>query len=358
MIFGTGRKIYSLNIVFVSKMILEQLYKCGGRDMVFNVFLKELETCSSISEVFNMAMKYAKYFDVYSEILRWMRRQLMKYSYSNALHDLGSVGTIEGGELFQIIEFPPELGEVKSWSAYLLYHVEDTLYFISGDTGKETRKCKNFTCSTLYLALIYEDHLEIYTNIQCPPIYRIDIKLEGHLNLIETIEGLLLIEETSYMTSIYIFDDDGIKLISEKSIETIDMEVSYGTTMILTKQIIDYIDDYFLSISLTDYKYNEIETGNLFRNPRKIIPTGMTGIDMVKLPSKAAYVDAKHHLLYLTDAMPKVLFEFFTVEIVDSCVNIRDVVNGNMMKSFILDKPSKLAMTRRADGTGYYLWIR
>lgn len=84
----------------------------------------------------------------------------------------------------------------------------------------------------------------------------------------------------------------------------------------------------------------------------------MTGIDMVKLPNKAAYVDAKHHLLYLTDAMPKVLFEFFTVEIVDSRVNIRDVVNGNMMKSFILDKPSKLAMTRRADGTGYYLWVR
>lgn len=345
-------------------MSLELLYKHGGRDVIFNVFLQELESCFSISEVFKMAPKYAKYFDVYSEVLWWMRQQLTKYSYSNVVYDLGSASTIEGGKLFQIMEFPPEIGNVKSWNIYLLYHDRDTLYLISKNTRREM-KCKDFACTTLYLAVIYEDYLDIYTNIQHSPIYTIDIKLKGHVELIETVEGLLLIDETSNTISVYMFDEDGMELISEEDIETIEtgtetyiFTFSYGSTMILKKQIIKDMDGRFIFTSFIDYEFNKIETGNLFSKSQKIIPTGMTGIDMVELPNKAIYVDAEHSLLYLTNVVPKTLFEFFAVEIMDSRVNIRDVVSGNLMESFILDKPSRVAITRCADGAGYCLWVR
>lgn len=380
--------------------------KILDKDTLMQIFEYKLETANSLTEVMNLGDKFAtsykfgkeNFFNQGGLRLMIMRlwKILLKYkqniSYGYLETPLTNFNVIETflDTLFTVKVSEYRLSTIHSWNKYRIIDSIDGITFITNDG--EVHKADflryrilSFAYTTLYFAVLVNHTVFIYLDrpwdiSKYAFVIKVDYRADK-IRLIETMEGLMLvliipISPFISRSEVYKvnFDSNNLELMrkisqSERTDEEDITFVYYGSFMLLENRTIKDVNPPIQSMELSRYDSEEVYDSEEILTSEKIPnrmeslqPTGIVGYDMIRLGNSHFIMNSNREIIFKFTKPPGMFFDFFYIKGEGNKILIGETMTGRLLKVYQLNEsiekfPGGFAMTRKDNGTGYYIWL-
>lgn len=371
----------------------EKYLRILDKDSFMQIFEYELKSANTLTEITKLGNERALNYEYGKENffnqggLRLMvgrlweillkYRQNINYGYLEApLTNFDMVGTFLD-TLFTIKITECSSDSIRSWNKYRFTESANKIIFITNSGEIHTTNFHDdilsFTHTTLYFGFLVKDIVFIYIdNPWDITKYAFTIKVDNRtreIQLMETIKGLMLIliiPISPYISRSEIhkvnLNNGTLELIREISQnERYDDDensfVEYGSFMIFENRRISFPS--FHLVELTNYAGEVIyESENKPSQIGNLGSTGVVGYDMIRVEDSYFIINNNLEIIFKFIRAPDIFFDFFYIREEDDKIFIGETMTGELLKVYQLIKSSHCyAMTRKDNGTGYYIWI-